>query len=371
MSMNATGIIFSNMHDEEMHEITNCRTMGALPFGGRYRLIDFPLSNMHNSGITSVGVVAKSNYQSLLEHLGSGKEWDLSRKRDGLFIFPPFSRLASGIYKNKIEALYGIINYIKKAKNDYLAITDCDILCNMNWEIPLNYHINQKADITLLYYRICPEREIKNETVYSITSEGLISDIRVNQNIIEPCCIGTNMWIIGKNLLVSLLEDAIAHNYENIEKDIFQKKLKDYKIFGWEMEDYIRKTNSITDYFHANMDLLDNNNREDLFYKHGPIYTKVLDFVPAKYCDTAMVTNSLISDGCVIEGSVENSILFRGVHIGKDSKISNSIIMNNSKVGDNVTLNYVLADKEVIFNDNRALMGYELHPLYISKGSVV
>lgn len=371
MSINATGIIFSNMHDEEMHEITNCRTMGALPYGGRYRLIDFPLSNMHNSGITNIGVIAKSNYQSLLEHLGSGKEWDLSRKRGGLFIFPPFGRLACGVYKNKIEAFYGIITYLKKTENDYFAITDCDTICNMNWEKPLNHHISQKADITLLYYRVNPEKEIPNETVYTLSDEGLITDIKTNQTVTGPSFIGTNMWIIGKSFLISLIEDAVAHNLESLERDILQKKINVYKIAGWEIDGYIRKTNSMTDFFHANLDLLESKNRDDLFSKNGPIYTKVLDYIPAKYGDTANVTNSLVSDGCTIHGLVENCILFRGVHIGKGSKISNSILMKNTRTGEGVTLNYVLADKEVLFNDNRVLMGCETHPLYISKGSKV
>ncbi len=371
MSLNASGIIFSNMHDEEMHEMTNSRTMGALPFGGRYRLIDFALSNMHNSGITSVGVIAKSNYQSLLEHLGSGKEWDLSRKQDGLFIFPPFSRLSAGIYKNKIEALHGIMTYIKKSRNDYLVITDCDTICNLNWAVPLQYHINKNADVTVIYYQITPSQELKNETLYTISPDGFVTDILINQNTFKPCSIGTNMWIIKKSLLVSIIEDATSHNLENIERDILQKKLNQYKIAAWEFDGYIRKTNSICDFFQANMDILNSRIRDDLFYKYGPIYTKVLDVVPAKYGESAEVSNSLIADGCEIYGSVHNSILFRGVKIGKGSKISNSIVMKDSKTGENVTLNYILADKNVVFQDNRMLMGYEGRPIYISKGANV
>lgn len=371
MNINAIGIIFSNMHDEEMHEITNCRTMGALPFGGRYRLIDFPLSNMHNSGITNVGVIAKSNYQSLLEHLGSGKEWDLSRKREGLFIFPPFSRLPSGIYKNKIEALNGIMTYIKKSKHDYVVITDCDVICNMNWEIPLDYHINKEADITVIYFKVNPKRELKNETVYSISPEGFVTDILLNQKVTTPSYIGTNMWVIKKSFLINMIEDGIAHNLENLERDILQKKIKEYRIAAWEFDGYIKKTNSIYDFFQANMDILNPEITEDLFYKNGPIRTKVLDVVPARYTETASVSNSLVADGCIIEGQVENSILFRGVHVGKGSKISNSIIMKDCKTGENVTLDFVLADKDVIFENNRTLVGCDTRPIYLSKGSKV
>ena len=373
MNINATGIIFSNMHDEELHEITSNRTMGSLPFGGRYRLIDFALSNMRNSGITSVGVITKSNYQSLIDHLKSGKEWDLSRKREGLFIFPPFGRLHSGYYKNKIEALYGIMTYIKKSKNDYIILSDCDVVCNIDWKAVLNYHIDKKADISVCYFRKNPDQyqQTSNETVYTISPDGYITDILINQKISEPCCVGTNMWIIGKHLLVKILDDSIAHNHDSFERDVIQKKINHYKMAAWECNGYIKKINSISDFFQGNMDILTPSIREDLFYKYGHIYTKILDDIPARYETTAEVSNSLIANGCVIEGNVQNSILFRGVRIGKGSKISNSIIMQGSEIGENVTLNYVLSDKEVTFQNNRMLMGYELQPIYIKKGSSV
>lgn len=371
MDINAAGIIFSNMHDEEMHEITNCRTTGALPFGGRYRLIDFALSNMRNSGLTSVGIVAKSNYQSLLEHLGSGKEWDLSRKRDGLFIFPPFSRLASGIYKNKIEALHGILSYITKSKYDYILITDCDVICNLDWKIPLSYHISKKADVTVIYFKKNPGNEKRNETVYSISPDGYVKDILINQKVEEPCFIGSNMWIIEKKFLINMINDAVAHSLEDIERDIFQKRLDQFKIAAWEYKGYITKINSILDYYQSNMDLLDPAVRNDLFYKNGPIYTKVLDVVPAKYANEAVVSNSFIADGCIIEGHVENSILFRGVQVEQGSVIKNSIIMKDSKTGKNVNLDYVIADKAVTFKDERMLIGCDTRPIYIGKGSTI
>jgi glucose-1-phosphate adenylyltransferase len=359
------------MHDEEMHEITNTRTMGALPFGGRYRLIDFQLSNMRNSGITCVGVITKSNYQSLLEHLGSGREWDLSRKREGLFIFSPFCSQNTGIYKNKVEALNSIMGYIKNARKDYVVITDCDTICNINWNEPIEYHKEKKADITLLYYEVNPIKERKNETVYHISNEGYITDILMNQTIQSSSFVNTNMWIINRNLLIKMIEDAVAHSLESIEKDIFQKKMNQFKIAAWEMKGYVKKTNSIYDYFQANIDLLESEIRNELFTKNGSIYTKEYDVVSARYTETAEVTNSLVADGSVIEGKVENSILFRSVKVGKGSTISNSVIMDDCLIGENVSLNYILADKNVVFNDNRTLAGYELHPSYISKGSIV
>lgn len=374
MSVNALGIIFSNMHDEELNELTKCRTMGSLPYGGRYRLIDFALSNMHNSGVTSVGVIAKNNYQSLIDHLGSGKEWDLSRKREGLFIFPPFGRYCSGFYKNKVEALYGIIDFIRKSKYEYVLLTDCDVVCNMNWNIPLDYHISKKADITIACFYKSPGGDSSNEkteTIYSVSSDGFVTDILLGQKLQKKSCIGTNIWIIGKNQLETIIEDAMSHNFENIERDIFLKKLNSYKIAVWEFDGFIRKINSLNDFFHANLDILNSSIRKELFSKYGQINTKVLDDVPAFYGSSSYVSNSLIADGCFIEGIIENSILFSSVHVGKNSKISNSIIMQDSKIGESVKLDYVLADKKVIFNDNRLLVGYDLRPIYIKKGSNV
>lgn len=369
MNLNAIGIIFSNMHDEEMHEITANRTMGALPFGGKYRLIDFPLSNMRNSSVASVGIVAKSNYQSLLEHLGSGKEWDLSRKREGLFIFPPFGRSQTGIYQNKIEALNGIMTYIHKSRYDYVIITDCDTVCNMDWEEPLSFHITRNADITVISYRLKSGEERKKETVYSISPDEMVKDIKLNQTASAGDVIGTNMWITSKQFLVNLIQEAVAYNLTDIEKDIFQKNLERYRIAVWEHKGFLRKINSINDYFKANMDILEADVRKELFYSYGPVYTKVMDDIPARYGNGAKVLHSLIADGCLIEGYVENSILFGGVTVEKGAVIKNSVLMKGTHVGENAVLHYVLSDKVVDFSNGRTLVGCELQPTYISKGS--
>jgi glucose-1-phosphate adenylyltransferase len=216
-----------------------------------------------------------------------------------------------------------------------------------------------------------PLKERKNETVYHVSNDGYITDILMNQTIQNSSFVNTNMWIINRNLLIKMIEDAVAHSLESIEKDIFQKKLNQYKIAAWEMKGYVKKTNSIFDYFQANIDLLEPTIRNELFTKNGSIYTKEYDVVSARYTATAEITNSLVADGSVIEGKVENSILFRSVKVGKGSTIMNSVIMDDCIIGENVSLNYVLADKKVVFNDNRTLAGYELHPSYISKGSIV
>ncbi len=369
MNLNAIGIIFSNMHDEELQEITNNRTMGALPFGGKYRLIDFPLSNMRNASMASVGIVAKSNYQSLMEHIGSGKVWDLDRKREGLFLFPPFSRTSSGIYQNKIEALEGIKNYIQLSRYDYVILSDCDTICNLDLEELLAFHITNNADITVMVYRLKEGEERIQETVYGISEKGLVQDIRLAQKAVASDCIGTNIWITGKEFLINMIQEAAAYSHSDIVKDIFQKNVGRYKLVAWEYKGYLWKINSLCDYFKANMDILQPRARHELFYNYGPVYTKLTDEIPARYGNSAYGVNSLIADGCIIEGQVENCILFRGVTIGKGAVVKNSVLMNNTKVGENAILNYTITDKRVHLSKGRTLVGCEEQPVYVRKGS--
>jgi glucose-1-phosphate adenylyltransferase len=372
MSEKAFGIIFSNMHDESVQELTSKRTMGSIPYGGRYRLIDFVLSNMYNSGITKVGVITKSNYQSLMDHLGSGKEWDLSRKREGLFILPPFGRAQAGVYKGRLDALTGIREFIHRSTSDYVIMSDCDNICNLNYSIPLEYHIENRADITAICkYRPCDSEGSRGTAAYVSGKDGRVSEIIIEPQHGEEYNMCINMWIVTKSFLENILDDAQSHSYQSWERDILQRGCESHRIFVWNFDGYVGRINTIQQFFHTNMDLLNSKTRDDLFFKYGHIYTKVRDEVPAKYGSNAAVSNSMIADGCTIEGEVEDSVLFRGVSVGKGAKVSNSIVMQGTKIGNNVKLNYVITDKDAFIKDNRILMGFDSYPLYITKGSVV
>lgn len=380
MSSKALGIIFSNMHDELLQELTNNRTMGSVPYGGRYRLIDFVLSNMYNSGITKVGVITKSNYQSLMDHLGSGKEWDMSHKREGLYILPPFGRSQSGVYKSRLEALSGIYEFIHKSVNEYVIMADCDEINNMDYNVPLDFHIKNNADITAIYHkRLHCKETCRGDVGYTVSRSGRVTDVEIDPDIHEEeeSCkattfnCGLNTWIIRKSVLEQIIKDAVSHGLESWERDVLQKRCLEYRMFGWELKGYSGHICSMSSFFKTNMDLLDDEIKHELFYRHGHIYTKIRDEVPAKYGKNAVVSNSFIADGCVIEGEVENCVLFRGVYIGRGAKVSNSIIMQSSRVEDNVKLNCVIIDKDVFVKENRILMGYESYPLFIGKGSVV
>ena len=367
------GIIFSNMHDEMLRELTEKRTMASVPFGGRYRFIDFTLSSMVNSNIQSVGVITKSNYQSLMDHLGSGREWDLARKREGLYILPPFGNTASaGIYRGRIEALSGIMGFIKHSDARYVVLADCDMICNMDIKAILNEHIERQADITAAYQqKALNAQNCRDATVFVCDEKDRVTEVMINPGIEGEHHVSLNLMVMEKALLERLVAENMSRNLYSMEKDVLQARASMLKIYGYQYKSYCAKIDSMRDYFDANMQMLKKEVRDELFINNGPIYTKVRDDMPAKYGLNAKVTNSLIADGCLIEGEVENSVLFRGVTVGKGAKISNSIIMQDTTVGEKSVLNYCITDKDVTIKDNRMLMGYLSYPVFIAKASVV
>ena len=367
------GIIFSNMHDETLGELTNVRTMGSVPFGGRYRFIDFPLSNMVNSGISNVGVVTKSNYQSLIDHIGSGREWDLSRKVGGLNILPPFSNNHSGIYRGRLEALSGIVDYISNNRANYVLMADCDVISNMDYREMIHKHISTGADITVLYQKtdLAKEDLLSDTTAFGFDANGRINDVMIGPSMPGQYNVYRNVTVISRDLLSRIIADSAQHNQISFKREILQKSHDRYNILGFESTGMSLTIHSIKSYFDANMKLLDPKVRNAIFNAKSPIYTKIKDEVPAKYGTSAKVSNSLVADGCIIDGEVENSVIFRGVKIAKGVTVTNSIVMQGATLSDGASLNYVIADKDVIVREHRALMGFATYPIYIAKGSVV
>ncbi len=366
---NVMGIIFSNLHEDLISELTDRRTMGAVPFGGRYRLIDFPLSNMVNSGINKICVLTKSNYQSLTDHLGTGKSWDLSKKRGGLFILPPFSNTSE--YSNRMTTLNSIMPFLKNSTEEYVVISDCDAICNIDYQKIFNKHIENNADITLVYKRGQLPSKIHDPVVFSFDSKGRIVDVLIDPSISGTCSFYMNIMLIKRELLMELVNKCVSKNILNFKRDIIQAEYKSLNIYGYEFEGFSPVITSMSNYFSANMELMKSEIRDDLFKGDRPIYTKERDDMPTKYGLGSKVQNSLIANGCNIEGEVENCVLFKGVHIGKNTKVSNCVIMQDTKIGENSSLSYVIVDKDVIIRDERTLMGYLSYPVYISKESIV
>lgn len=370
--MKTLGIIFSNIHERDIPELTKVRTLASVPFGGRYRLIDFVLSGMVNSGITNVGIITKYNYQSLMDHVQSGKNWDLSRKNGGLTILPPFSDEAGGgVFNSRFEAIKSVASYIRHNEADYVVMADCDVICNLDFSAALVKHAQKGADITMFYRkkkvapsdreRLVIETDADGKVINSVRCDGMTGEHKVY----------TDFMIITRRLLLYILDHSTQWGIRSFSRDILSN-YKEYKIYGFEQDGCCESVNSLTDYYNRSMELLDPVVIRELFNKNGAqIYTKVRDSVPAKFTDTACVKNSLIADGCLIEGEVENSILFRGCHISKGAKVTNSIIMQDSVVESGSTLNCVIMDKDAHVLDNRLLSGHPTHPYYIEKESTI
>lgn len=369
---NVVGVLFANIHDERVRELSERRTMASIPFGGRYRLIDFPLSNMVNSGINKVGVITKGNYQSLMDHLGSGKAWDLSRKREGLFMLPPFGHLSSDFgTMSRIESLSSIKRFLINSREDYVLLSDCDVVCNIDYKKVIAEHIKKEADITILYRCGRIPAGVDDASVYTLTPDHRVSDLLINPRVDGECNYGMNSMIIQRELLMRLVDECVSRNLYDFKRDLLQRNIKNYRIYGYQVTDFVQTITSVNAYFEANMALMLPSVREQLFNRSRPIYTKVRDDMPARYGLGSSVSNSLIADGCVIDGTVENCVLFRGVKVEKGAHLENCVIMQDSTIGENCKLSYVITDKDVIINNERSLMGYQSYPVFISKGSVV
>ncbi len=369
---NVLGLVFANMHDTTLGDMTKNRTMGSVMFGGRYRLIDFPLSNMVNSGISEVGVITKSNYQSLLDHLGSAREWDLARKKGGLYILPPFGNVESTLYRGRIEALYGAMSFIKHSRAKYVILSDCDVVTNIDYKPIVAAHIESGADITAVAHTgVYSSEDIKTSTVFNVDADKNVTSVLINPDISGTCTTSLNVFVMSMDFLIETVNDAMARGNVSFERNILQEKCRELKIKIYEYDNYFSKLNSPESYFKSNMALIEPENARKLFVPKRSIYTKVSDNAPVKYDLDSKVSNSLIADGCIIEGEVENSVLFRGVKVGKGAKVKNCILMQGTVVGDNAELNYLITDKNVSICENHILTSSPQYPMYVGKGASV
>ena len=347
------GILFAYVHEERVRELTQNRVMASIPYGGRYRLVDFPLSNMVNSGINKVGVITEQNYQSLMDHLGSGKSWDLSRKREGLYLLPPFGAETMRT-EGKISSLASIMRFLRNSKEEYVLLSDCDTVANIDYKEVFALHTAKEADITIVYrHGVSPDTD-KN-VVYTVDPEGFIRDMVVKRGSDTDCNFGMGMCLIGRKRLMAMVEECMGRNLYDFDRDLLQRNLPDMRVCGYEFTGAAYSISSLGSYFKANMALME-----------PKVRTK-----PARYGLGSQVTNSIIAVGCLIEGEVENCVLFRGVQVHKGAKLRNCVIMQDAVIGENSRLDYVVADKDTVFDPNRTLMGYQTYPVFVAKGSKV
>ena len=378
--MNAAGLVFSNIHDQNIPDLTRKRTMASVPFGCRYRLIDFTLSNMVNSGITKVGVITHNNYQSLLDHIGTGKDWDLARRSGGIKLLPPFSASFNGagankLYSTRLEAMMGAMDFISRCNEEYMVLSDCDAISNIDLGDVIRHHKEKGADITIVTTVLDTDyAEISNGSAIITSDENdRISDvIHFNQRVHGTREVSTNIIVANTTYLQSAIADAISHGYTSFYSDIIDRNLLRANYFVYHYDGFYAQINSLAGYYDCNMKLLDEGIRKSLFGEvNRPILTKVRNSAPTRYAEGAKVTNSLIADGCLIEGVVENSIIFRGVKVGKGSVVKNCILMQDTIVGTHVELGCVVSDKNVLIKDERKLYGHSSLPFFISKGTMI
>ncbi len=377
--MTAAGLIFSNIHDSSIPELTRLRTIASVPFGCKYRLIDFPLSNMVNSGITKVGIITHYNYQSLLDHIGTGKDWDLARRSGGIKILPPFitaydAKATNSLYTTRLEALLGVTNFISRCTEDVIVLSDCDTICNIDLSKVLERHEETGADITVVTKRVTSDNYNAERHSVLVLDENdkIIDAAEYSSDVKGAFNVSTNIMVITRRYLITVLNDAAAHGYTSFFRDIIAKNVGKADFRAYRFDGFYSLINNLPGYFETSMKLLDSEVREELFETQDrPVFTKVRNSAPTSYSSDAKVSNSIVADGCVIEGEVENCVIFRGVKVGKGTVVRNSILLQDTYVGENVTLNCVITDKNTVIRDGRNLSGHESMPFYIGKGIMV
>ena len=376
--MAVAGLIFSNIHNAEIPELTSVRTMASLPFGCRYRLIDFPLSNMVNSGITKVGIIAHNNYQSLMDHIGTGKDWDLARRSGGIKILPPFITTYDGgsnrLYRNRLEALMGVTNFISRCTEEHIVLSDCDFICNLDLNDVIEDHKAKNADMTMVTRTCIASEKLPLDGVakVKVDDSSMITDIEMYRGGDESAEVSTNIMVFNRLFLLGIIEEAVAHGYKQFYQQLLMGRLGAARVNAYHYEGVYLHITSLASYFDASMQLLKPEVRQGLFNKDDrAIYTKLRNSAPTVYAEGSKVTNSYVADGCVIEGTVENSIIFRGVHVSRGAVVKNSILLQDTYVGAETSLNCVITDKNVVIREGRNLSGHESMPFFLSKGSLI
>lgn len=368
---NVLGILFPNAHDNLMSEMTELRSMGSVPFCGRYRVIDFALSNLVNAGIGKVGIVTKSHYQSLMDHIGSGKPWDLDRKSGGLFFLSPYSNSNATFFTGHIDGLYGAMSFLKQSTEDYAVLCDSDVVTNFDLNDMIEKHIASGADITIAYKKGKMPKNHSDIMMFGLEGDR-ITEITFPEDEPKCCNFSLDITILSRNKLIELVKYGHERNLTSLSRGVFQSRCKELDMRGYEVKDYAAVIDCAESYASITNEILsDPAIRGELFDRSRPVFTKTRDDMPTKYGLKSDVKNCIIADGCLIEGTVKNSVLFRGVKIGAGAIVENCIVMQDSEVGDGAEIQYVTLDKEVRVGAGKTLKGTEVYPIYIRKNAEV
>lgn len=335
--MRAIGIILAGGNSSRMGELSAKRAVAAMPIVGSYRAIDFTLSNMTNSHIQKVAVYTQYNSRSLNEHLNSSKWWDFGRKQGGLYLFTPtITATNSYWYKGTADALYQNISFLKSAHEPYVVIASGDAVYKLDYNKVLEEHIATGADITVVCKDIQPgEDDINRFGVVKLADDNHVISFEEKPIVAETNTASIGVYVVRRRQLIELLEACAAEGRSDFVNDILVRYKNVKKIYAYKLDSYWRNIGTIDSYFKTNMDFLKKDIRDYFFRQHPDVYSKVEDLPPAKYNGDAAVSNSLIASGSIINGTVEDSVLFKKVYIGNNCVIKNSIILNDVHIGDN------------------------------------
>jgi len=377
-NIDALGIIFPNSYDNQVPELVSERLMASIPFAGRYRMIDFLLSSMVNCGIDNITVIVRKNYRSLMRHLGSGRVWDLARKHGGLNIVPPYAEKTVKVYNGRVEALAGILEFLKAQKEKYVIISDSNIAFNFNFRDMIQAHIDNKADVTIAYKKeeipygfMNLQPTMTTDLYYTLSlDDNRVTEIQINPKETGLQNFSMNVYLINREFLIEEIGKAYVHGYAYFERDLLAPRLDTLKVYAYEYTGYSARISDIKNYFDENMKLLDDRNLDALF-DPARVYTTVRDDNPTRYIGASKVKNTMVADGCVIEGQVENSILFRGVKIGKGATVKNCILMQDTVIEGNVDVEYMITDKEVTITSGKKIKGSDSFPVFIAPRRIV
>ncbi len=375
----ALGILFPNVYDSLVPELTSERVMASIPFASRYRMIDFVLSSMVNSDIEDVSVIVRENYFSLLDHLGSGREWDLAKSSGGLKLYPPYSEKGLGVYSGRVDAIYALTHTLEKKKQKYIVMADTNIATSYDFKDMINKHIESGADVTVAYTEEELPSGFKNADniskatiwyTYDIDENNFVKKINICDTTDGVKNLAMNVFICEREWLINIAKDAYMQGKTFFERDVLIPVLDQLKIYAYKHENYAVRITDQNTFFHQSMDLLKVGHMDKLLNGHT-VYTKTNDDNPTRYKNGSKVKNSMIADGCIIEGEVENCIIHRQCHIKKGAVVKNSIIFSHGEIEENAKLNYVIADKFVKVTEGKEVSGNDSFPVFVPKRTII
>jgi len=370
--MNVMGIIFAN--DVNMGDFSRNRTMGSIPFAGRYRQIDFHLSNMAAAGIRHIGIISRQNYQSLMNHIGSGEEWGLELEEGGLEFLTPYAMSANHSYRGKLEALYYATPFLDYGPDDeYVVMADAAVLYNIDLARVLNAHIASGKDITVVTKEGVADGVKQLDLAIKLDKSGQIADIAVDYAAPAAYLASIDLFVLSKSLLQKAVQECMARNFHHWDRDLvlgaWQKNALSVNVYTF--PGLVMFNDSVEAYFRNSLALLDRTTRHDLFYYNHPVYTKVRDRVPSYYGEDSAIDNCIVADGCILEGSARDSVLFRQVTVKAGAEVISCIVMNDTVIGENCHLEYVIFDKDVSVRPGTQLIGTPGKPIIIRRGEMV